>query len=677
MRSSLIHHYYSSSQGVSYTLGNFSIQYNNTDATYITEKAGYADISAGGSLASAANTLRVLTILPDQVTGNDEANTGLDRNPATDEFICVSNFERKAYIFSRADILTAAAASGGTIPTALRSITIAGSQGISIDPVNNQLIDSAFGGTNKIYDYTSGAEVSSFTGVSGATMAYDYRSQILYLSNSPSAVIKRRQLIGGTWTDIGDMSIYSEEGIAINFVLNKLTNCTSRNITKSFLSQDTDGFGVTPNGRFPTTGMQSFAEGCFVDVDGTIWFNADEFFHGGVVGGNRLIQVDPHKYYLKYIRIPQMIRYDYFKLSGLSISGDYDGQGLIGSGTAISPVLDFDAFTYHQGALSRWAAENNFTIEFRSSTSAPSTSPLTPIACSVNYYDANGSNDGWGSTTPSGWGSSIPTDRYIQFRLTLAETTEETTIADTLGSDLLDWFEMHKVNNMFVDSFSEPTSGEFTTGILLNKMDYTKSLVQATITNRPRWVPASAYLDIGAANANKWVTFENVADVISLDNCELHMVVRRLDTNRNGIYFAAVQSSTNNNQFVIRTIPGNAGANQNFHGVDFIDNSGAQKLIGFTDAGGQTFRLLSWRFEGGVVSLYINNVTQALTAVAGTNAGITFSALTGLNTVSMGRRLSSTALQGFGWHRMFMRTALLDSTKRGAILSYAQDESMI
>jgi hypothetical protein len=230
---------------------------------------------------------------------------------------------------------------------------------------------------------------------------------------------------------------------------------------------------------------------------------------------------------------------------------------------------------------------------------------------------------------------------------------------------------------MFVDNFSEPTAGQFTTGIALNKKDLTNNLSQATITNRPRWITASTYLDIGAANANKWFTFDNVSSTIANDNCEIHMVVRRLDTNRNAIYFFAVQSSSNNNQLVIRAIPGNAGANNNFIGVDYIDNAGSQKLVGFTDTGGQTWRLLSWRLENGVVSLYVNNVLQSVSAVAGNNTGITFSSLTGLNTAGMGRRLSLTQLQGFGWHRFYAKTTLLTSDQRQFILDYVDNENMI
>jgi len=659
--------------GISQQISSIRIKYNNTDFSYLTSKPGYSDM---GAFVSGAGVIDVLTILPnlggDAVT--PEANTGLDYDPESDNFIVVSNYDRKAYFYTRASILAASAAAAGTKPTPVRSISIASNQDVAVDPIGRRLFDTSFSGTARIYDLDSGVQVDSITALDASTIFYDYETDILYATKSPIETINRWEK-DGTWGQLSDLWQRALEGVSLNWINRKIVFGTGGNlelISESWLQSDLDGYNVSQFIPATTTSKQ-YSEGIFVDVDGTLWYNSDEYFHGAVNNGNRLIHVDAQKTYKKFVNFPQMIPFTSFK--GLSKSQDYLSEKISGSSFALSPVLDMKSFTDWQN-ISQFTFPDNVDVEFRSSAVAPSLSLTTPLACDVEYVDANLSNDGWGSTTPSAWSTSVPTQRYIQFKVTTKVPTTVETIDDILGSDLLYHFEMHKVDNMWTDyinTFAVPKVGQ-----VLNIKDITNNFTQSVINSRPQWVIASNYLNIDATAANKWLVLQSPTEILNLTECEIHVVTRREGATRQNYIFNAASSGAVNNRLLCRHLPSSDGTNPNFMCIEYTSSGGTVNRIGFTDTGGQTFRLITFKLGGASNKIYVNGVEQVLTVASGANSGWCFDDLAvGKDSITMGRVLSSSQLQGFTYAKMCMVTRPLTDAQRAEILAYVQSEGMI
>lgn len=72
---------------------------------------------------------------------------------------------------------------------------------------------------------------------------------------------------------------------------------------------------------FPFTASSgSVNEGLVIDpTDNTLWFNSDEYFHGGITDGNRLWHIDPEKKYDKTISVPDQIKYEWGALDNCEI----------------------------------------------------------------------------------------------------------------------------------------------------------------------------------------------------------------------------------------------------------------------------------------------------------------------------------------------------------------------
>jgi hypothetical protein len=160
------------------------------------------------------------------------------------------------------------------------------------------------------------------------------------------------------------------------------------------------------------------AEGLVIDPsDGTLWFNADQHFHGGVPDGNRCWHIDPLQSHDQFVRFPGGVRWE----RGVGVQTQVVGEELRLAGGAawgeyVTAILDLGAQpTFADSLVSFGGGE--VTRAYRGTNTAPTTMPLEHIT--RPYYDAHQENAGWGATVPGDWLPNIPATRFLQVRMTL------------------------------------------------------------------------------------------------------------------------------------------------------------------------------------------------------------------------------------------------------------------
>ncbi len=189
------------------------------------------------------------------------------------------------------------------------------------------------------------------------------------------------------------------------------------------------------------------AEGLLVDpTDGTIWFNADEYFHGLIENGNRLWHIDYFGTYDKNFKFPEMATFTSGDCQNCEIDSEGKIQKIQNSDSSIwsSPVIDYEEHRPMQISIETNA---NYEIQYRGSQNAPTT--LVNDNFAVDYYDATQQNLGWGNTEVSDWQIEVPDARYIQFRLIIKPSlvinemmvNYTSTITDEYG-ETDDWIEI-------------------------------------------------------------------------------------------------------------------------------------------------------------------------------------------------------------------------------------------
>ena len=162
------------------------------------------------------------------------------------------------------------------------------------------------------------------------------------------------------------------------------------------------------------------AEGLVVDPsDRTLWFNADQHFHGGIPNGNRCWHINPLNTYNKKMLIPWGLRWERGLCSNVRIENE--GLRLIPgnrSGIFITPVIDLQSYEVLSEKYTNLGGGNIF-VDYRGSDDEPTTVPLDHLT--LPYYDANTENEGWGMTIPGEWSSDIVQNRFLQIRFTLVD----------------------------------------------------------------------------------------------------------------------------------------------------------------------------------------------------------------------------------------------------------------
>jgi hypothetical protein len=141
--------------------------------------------------------------------------------------------------------------------------------------------------------------------------------------------------------------------------------------------------------------------------------NSDEYYHGGIAGGNRLWILDPEGTYNKRLSFPNSINWQ----AGLFTNTQITGGKLVlangaTAGTWQSPVMDFGNYTMPQ-QLANYIMQSsgNVSVRFRGSAAAPSVTGKT--ISELLYYTS------WGATVPGGWQAEPAAARFIQIEIIL------------------------------------------------------------------------------------------------------------------------------------------------------------------------------------------------------------------------------------------------------------------
>lgn len=639
-------------------VSNVNVKYNATDYSYITSKAGYSDTA--GPFQTGANVI--------DVSGSTPTNSGLSYDPLTDRFIMYGGTR---YFFTREAFTIAAATPGDLIPSD-ETITFSNSptgQGISIDPVNREWYVQ--GGETEFYRYNYAGTLqetvtfSSFgVGTPLSFNSFDYGSKTLYCTSDGAAVYGFKK-INGTWAYTFQSTYLTNEGSVIDYTVGgsngKMVyngSTTNQSIAGTIKEQYPFYGKDIVEHPYPLSSMSTVVEGMTVDqADGSFWVNSDQLTHGGITNGNRLWHTDPRGWYKKFYRSPHMHRFsEVWKTNGNVITGIFGTEAIKGTNFSTGPVIDYGAFTGQQ-TLGNWTfgEGENATIEFRGSSTAPTT---TPEAAREYYdvvvYDANGSNDGWGSTTPGAWQSTPTTDRYMQVRIKpLAPIISTAWTPENLGDTLIAWYSGEKTTKYGLANQYQSAnvrwwgSGGNEASRMYNKKDPNDDWMVNSSSAWPIWNTAVHVWDLFAVSTN-WVgNYTYLTSNIIPSNFEFTCACQRTSTGVRAIFMGIANSGSNNNRYIFNWTA-STGTPGNYLSIEITDNAGAVTRHGVTKTGDQnTQRMLSFRVGANPNKIYFNKVLQTLTDNSGTNTGQGPDVVWSLaNSLRFGRVGSSTAIQG-------------------------------
>ncbi len=597
-------------------LPKLAIKYNAVAATYL------------GGYSAGSNVIAVASIVPDTSGGFDDANTGLAWDIENDQIIIKELVGFWSIFFDRTL----------TEITRQRAGTGFGTQGVAYDHVTETLIDYQNDG---IQEYRKSDGVVTYSQASVVPSPYTAGgcffnpfTGILSFTEDNSNYVLNYKKVGGVW--VGHPSAYpgnrtwfkTGEGVGYDFITDKV-------ISNGASIQERDfplGLNIK-NFVKPTAGTKSVVEGIMGDPkDGTYWFNSDEFYHGAVVGGNRLWHVDPREWYLKYLRFPDMIQYALWKLDSTSaVVGTYNGETLKSNQFNIAPVIDYGAntgqqslsnYTVYHGTEKEAAATVWADLEFRGSATAPTTTATTfPVYLPLSAYDANQSNDGWGSTVPSAWQSTPTTHRYMQFRLkpkAQAPVTPPASPLTILGSACKLWLEPFSTLNMSINPDNNqvlniPNKARMNDApfadLELGMFEQTTSGLQGVFSTD------KINLAVG-----KYMEMLHMDEISSDQQGELIAVFRRTVATSFGIPFAASDPATNNNQIRFLHLR-SSDSPANVYDFDIVDNAGTLSRVQSPGDNNVVHKMVAYNSNGSTYNMYINKVSQTLTMNPGTNDG--------------------------------------------------------
>lgn len=659
-----------------FTLRKLSVKYTNTDFAYITTKSGFDNNS---TFNAGTNIIGLCTIVPD-----DTANSSLAYDQETDRLV-VLHLDAGGHIgckfFEKPAVQTAFAAALGTIPATDYSFVADGVHGMTLDPTTQILYVWTQANTVKEYNITTGTLLATRTQDTGystpGTISYNYETGDMWfcIGTETDQTAKRATLVSGNWVVQETTWFTFSQEIAVDpFLQGLITKKMSGDGTWHFLTQKFDGIDCVYN-RYASDSAEfiSNTQQTIRDArNGTFWINLDIQYHEPTLPNNNCImQMDPLGYYRKYLRFPDMHRFDLFKKTSTQ-SGQYNSQILTGNNWDIAPVVDYGAYTGQQD-INNWeiGEEDAAELEFRGSASAPTTTIIDDYDNeNIKIYDANGTNDGWGATTPGAWQSTPTTDRYMQVRVKPIEYVPTWTPAD-LGSDLIAWFEQNSLDGLIyeqVDSDRCPIS--------INYVNPYDNMGNSSATQKPIWIPAGTYLDMIASNRH-YQGDSTLVDVIkALSECEVHGVARKNINTSRVIFLSGTQLTSNNYQLVCQWHPSNLAPNNLLH-IRHVDSLGNISTMGVTDTTVAAWKMYTFRLGGSSNKIYINNVEQSLTVV-GSNTGQCFDDIAaGMDQACIGRIRATGSLAAAQWQRGLIITKHLSDANRALLMDYMQRISMI
>jgi len=622
-------------------LGRIQWLYNSVDyASYITSSALWTDTTTAGILTD-SNVLGIWTVGADNSSG---ANTGLcfkydASGVVTDDEICYKRYNTNRFTSIPKSSLTVGTTST-TIPTpGSINMIMQGSQGTDIDPVGQRIFECLENTQQVRVTDMSGTQIEVFSvaadgaiALEPSTLCYNYVIDVLYVTYRSRVNVWKR--VSGTWTKIGQLPFSSAEGNGPNYIDDRFI--ANRNFSNGSLTriteQDLNGWY---NRIYNLPGNASADnEGILFDPrTNLVWFNSDQNFHGGITNGNRLYLLDPSKVYQKILYFPGMIRFTKFKIpSNSTIVGNFNDQRIRGYDWSISPVIDFISYTDQQTLANFVSSNSAYDLEFRGSSTAPTTT--SENSTHLNFYDANSSNEGWGSTTPGSWAGTVPALRYVQFRVRTRNFVPPVVWTPAnLGAKLKILAVMNSQDGIWYD-----LSNSNRVEKVVNKYNPTNSLVyniSAGTSSIPTFSISNGYAS--KTNVQYW-TLENPASILLDTRGELCFVARSgggTTTNQLISFAASVPTSANG---LIRF--GHYRSNESnfanaFH-MTVIDSGGTTSRIGFVDTDHSTFKMVNFASDGATTTAYLNKVSQTLTNNAGSNTGKWMASATSASVVDVG-----------------------------------------
>lgn len=646
-----IGNYITSGGGSGFPLSKFSLQYNNTDATYMTNGGVLRpDVL---SIRTNANLLGIY-----KVSDNADPNTGLTYDFVNDQLVVMIQVSGggEARHYDRSGVLQST------------TFLASASQGISKDPTTQRYY--AFSGAVapnnfiRIYDFT-GTQVDSFLPpadyVGGGVLKDPFSDKVYVAHSGGGKAVLIYEKIANVWTNTGSTWFTSDEGIALDYLRgNRMVFWRDVTFFESFSLS-----GEVLHQQFQAPTASSFKEGVVKDPkDNTLWYCTDEGFHAGTTDGNDLWHADPERTFRKYFNSPDMIPWSAWH--GVTTSGTYNNSTITG-GVIYSPVYDAAAHTFHQALSTMTFTGGTGTVRARSSAVAPdgNTRFTGDYLGDTGYYANTGSseNDVWGTTVPGAYESTV-TARYFQLEITLEDYTpvEEWTPL-SLGSKLKAWWQ-------FTDDYS---------GVLRTITSTDNSLVLTRAYNKcnpgvfdmvgstsPAYSTSQHALQCGTNN----MIIQNVGSLVDDTQGEINALCAKTAAATNAIIFGTeLTGNAGDEQYVFQHF-GSGDTHPNTLGVRATDaTEGIElKLTSPTDAT-TTFKLRTLRSDGVSVKAFTELVEQTLTAQTGANTGQWLSS-TASNLIRIGRRTATAGSEGSLFLKDMIYTDPLTDAERQAYNDY-------
>jgi hypothetical protein len=358
----------------------------------------------------------VYTVATDSTGGRKNANTGLAYDDLTHRF-WINTIATDTNIILRDRNMN--------IVGAVNSDSAAG-QGITIIPGDQKLYIWRNAGIVEC-DYTGiptglVIPVNSDDGNKGS-LEYDPRRNGIWTRPYEGSIYTNLHSICSTRSILSTLQTDDDEGIAVTPRWEYYFILTGQYSDKRIHQWNRLGAEVnswlTPDHMYPDDpggGVNGGYEGMIIDpTDNTLWYNSDQYYHGLVPGGNRLWHVNPFWTYNKFVVFPG-INWSYWKGSEVSI-GNYLVTCNIAGGLMISPIIDFATYSLQRDLDNiEVDADVSYSLQFRGADSTPTTDTIDLFT--LDIWDANNSNNGWGSVTPSDWEDTVPDMTYIQLKIT-------------------------------------------------------------------------------------------------------------------------------------------------------------------------------------------------------------------------------------------------------------------
>lgn len=650
----------------------FRVQYNTSDYSYQSSNGGWSDT---GSFKSGSNVIDIWTVVPD-TAGHTVAGITYFIDSAGADRVCFIDNVPTELVFAQRDMTEDFRVSNCDQP-------------VSVDSINEEIICW----TQRIIDATDKILVRNFAGtlldnqavttnLLAGTGGYDPATGNYYLAGEndvgmggiQKAQVWRR--VGGTWQKIETLWWKSIDGICYDPIFNIVLNYPNTGTAIYLREQAHDGLSRI---RIWNNPINWTTEGLVVDLrDGTFWLADPSFFHGGIVNGNRVWHVDPRGLYLKYLNFPHMVSLDKFKHNGTK-TGVLNYEVIENASSVVWPIVDFTGFTNQQNASAWQDMDGNALqgLEFRGSNTAPTTSPETPIACSVDIYDANGANDGWGATVPGAWQSTPPSLNFIQARKISADVpaADTITLAELISGQntkCVLCFPMYSDQLMYM--MGAVDANRIYTAI--NQANPLNNFINTTTTFTPVWVAGSpGYLRDSSTNNNLYL--ESIAGISSDQAGQLTVVMRRDVITSRAMIFALFTNGSDNNQ--IRFLwYSSIDTRANEICIEYVDGAGTvTKRVGIVSTL-MVFTRIDFISTGSAWKILINGVEQSLTVSAGSNDGTWFGGVTTPNKGGTGLLTGATSLQGLHQMRLFnYANAELNSVENDLIDDFITQESLL